>query len=157
MKKKPIVIDFLPGAAKGAVWGFCFALLLVTGVAGEFLAARTPEQDAALAVRASSFAFFIAGVAETYRAFPYHGAIIIDEHGLGGRALFSSADERIAWTRIHSLHIDQRALVIEFEPADMRSGDPRDRISSARLSAPHLSPEELALAIRAYWRSSAFA
>ena len=90
-------------------------------------------------------AVFIKGAALGQR-----GLIIVDEAGLGGDAL-KTKDRRIAWSRIRSVKSDLGAVVVKFEPADLSSTDPLDRISEVRLSAPNATPAEVIGAMRRFW------
>ncbi|MEM9616587.1 MAG: hypothetical protein AAF936_01385 [Pseudomonadota bacterium] len=59
------------------------------------------------------------------------GSLVIDERGIGGKQLFSDLNERIEWSRIKNVSSDESAVILEFEPVNMSSNKPQDRISIA--------------------------
>jgi hypothetical protein len=90
-------------------------------------------------------AVFIRGAATGQRGF-----IIIDAEGIGGDVL-KPKGRRIAWSRLRSVKSDARAVVVAFEPVDLSSSDPLDRVSEVRLAAPHATSAKIIDAIHRFW------
>ena len=83
------------------------------------------------------------------------GSLIFDERGIGGMQVGAAViDERIAWSRIKNVENDGSAVILQFEPVDLNSETPSDRISQVRLSYGDKAPEEIEQAILKFWRAS---
>lgn len=82
------------------------------------------------------------------------GSLVIDDRGIGGKQLFTDLDERIEWSRIKTVSNDESAVILEFEPMNMTSNNPKDRISIARLSYGEKTPAEVKKSICERWNLS---
>jgi len=54
---------------------------------------------------------------------------------------------------MRGFEVESSSIVLEFEPVDLRSEKPADRISKTRLSMQRIKPEEIAVAIEKFWTS----
>ena len=79
-------------------------------------------------------------------------ALVVDREGISGVAIAPKLN-RLPWSRLRSYEIDGGAVVLDFEPADLLSDKPADRISKTRLSMQRIKPEEIAVAIEKFWTS----
>ena len=76
--------------------------------------------------------------------------VTLDAQGISGVAIAPKLN-RLPWSRLRSYEIDGGAVVLDFEPADLLSDKPADRISKARVSLNRVGPEEIAAAIEKFW------
>lgn len=80
--------------------------------------------------------------------------LTIDRDGIRGTDLFSNNDQRLGWSRLNSVEIDGAAVVIRFDPLDINSRYPDDRVSVKRLTAGNVPPEDIERVIKSYWEAS---
>ncbi|HRX39023.1 MAG TPA: hypothetical protein P5072_06285, partial [Parvularculaceae bacterium] len=77
--------------------------------------------------------------------------VTLDAEGISGVSIAPKVNH-LPWSRLKSFEIDGGAVVLDFEPADLLSDKPADRISKARVSLRGVSPEEVAAAIEKFWK-----
>lgn len=83
------------------------------------------------------------------------GSLILDERGVGGmQAGAAVIDDRIAWSRMKSVENDGSAVILRFEPIDLTSENPNDRISQIRLSHGDKGLAEIEQAVLKFWGAS---
>ena len=73
----------------------------------------------------------------------------LTEYGLEGRALAEKGLDALPWSRIERVEHDLEAVTVHFQPKDLSSSNPADRISAIRIpKGPEATTEEMATAIR---------
>jgi len=87
-----------------------------------------------------------------FSAFGWVGGVVtVDREGISGVAIAPKLNH-LPWSRVRGYEIDGGAVVLDFEPADLLSEKPADRISKARVSLQRIKPEQIAAAIEKFWK-----
>lgn len=77
-------------------------------------------------------------------------SFMVDREGITANKSGAGPD-RVKWARVKSARIDARAVIVRFEPRNLQSDKPEDRISQFRLATPKNAPQEILAAINRFW------